>query len=78
MKKARSATIMSCLFFLLSLTVISCVRHGSDTMNEGSMGRNIDSMEQEKMDSSMEKPMDSMNAGGMEEGIKKEMNNDMK
>ena len=73
MKKVRPATIMSCLFFLLSLTTISCARHGSDTMNEGSMGRNIDSMNQEKMDSSMEKPMDSTSTGGMDAGIKKEM-----
>jgi hypothetical protein len=78
MKKVRSVAIVSCLVFLLSLAIVSCAKHSSETMNKGSMGTTIDSMNQEKRGSDMEKPMDSMNGVEKDENIKKDMQNNMK
>jgi len=78
MEKVRSAMLVSCLVFLLSLSAAGCARQNSDTMSDSSMGTTMDSMNEEKMDSTMEKPMDTMDAEKMGDHMKKDMPSGMK
>jgi len=78
MENVRSAVLMSCLVFLLSLAAVGCARQNTNTMNDSTMGTTMDNMNEEKMESAMEKPMDSMDAEKMDESMGKDMPRNMK
>ena len=59
MEKVRSAMIVSCLVFLLSLSAVGCARQSTDTMSDSTMGTSMDSMNEEKMGGTMKKDMPS-------------------
>ena len=78
MKKVKSAAIMSCLVFLLSLAAVGCAQHGSDTMGETGMDKTMDTMNEDKMTGDMEKSMDTMDAEKMDNGMENDMQHEMK
>jgi len=59
MEKVRSAMIVSCLVFLLSLSAVGCARQSTDTMSDSSMGKPMDTIDAEKMGDHMKKDMSS-------------------
>jgi len=59
MEKVRSAIIVSCLVFLLSLSAVGCARQSTDTMSDSSMEKSMDTMDTDKMGESMKKDMPS-------------------
>lgn len=78
MKNVRSAALVSCLIFLLSLAAVGCARSSSTSMNTNNMETSMGMKKQEAMDTGMEKPMDEMNVEEMDGNMNKDMQNDMK
>jgi len=77
MKKVKSAILMMSLACFVGLVVAGCAQTASDTM-DGSMDKQMENMQNDPKANNMDKAMETMDREKMDEGMKNNMEHEMK
>ncbi len=77
MKKVKSVLLIMSLACIVSLAVAGCAQTASDTMG-GSMDKQMENMQDDPKANNMDKAMETMDREKMDEGMKSNMEHEMK